>query len=79
MRDFNDSFSRIGSNFIILTETAGVIQPAKGTLNHPTPGKLFPLMRFDFLRNVHAEAKGLIHIMDKSAAISRVSAESLDG
>ncbi|CAB1246302.1 protein of unknown function [Ruminococcaceae bacterium BL-6] len=79
VRDFNDSFSRIGSNFIILAETTGVIQPTKGTLNHPTPGKLFPLVRFDFFRNVHAKAKGLIHIKNKSTAISRVSAESLDG
>lgn len=49
MTDLNDSFNRIDSDFIIFAEIWEIIQPTNGTLDYPEPGKLLPLLRFDFL------------------------------
>ena len=49
VRDFNDRFGRIDRNLIIFAKTARIVEPTKSTLNNPSPRKLFPLMRLDFL------------------------------
>lgn len=65
----NDGLSGNGSDFIILAEVMGVIEPIEGMLNHPKREKLLPLMRFIYRLNVHIKTKDLIHIQDNSIVI----------
>ena len=78
MRNFDHRLSRGNGNFIIFTETSGVIEPRERTFNNPTPRKFFPLVGFDFLRNINRKSKLFLQIRDKSTAISCICAEFLD-
>ena len=65
-------------NFIIFTETPGVVEPRESTFHYPAPGKFFPLVRLDFFRNIDLKAKLFLHIRNKSTPIPGVCAEFLD-
>ena len=78
MGNNDHSFSGRNRNFIIFNEASGVVEPGESTFHHPAPGKRFPLMRHDFLRNINVKAKLFLHIRDKSPPISSVCAEFLD-
>ena len=65
-------------NFIIFTETSGVVEPRQSTFHHPAPGKFFLLVRLDFLRNVNLKTKMFLHIRNKSTPVSSICAEFLD-
>ena len=51
-----------------MTDAASSIHPSKGTFDNPAPRKFFPLMRLDFLGNVHPAL--LRYFGDKRAAIA---------
>ena len=78
MGDFNHSLSRREGNLIIFAETSGMVEPGEGTFDHPSPRELFPLMRFDFFRNVNVKAELTLRIRNKSATISSICTELLD-
>ena len=78
VRDFGDSFSGSDRDFVILAKATGVVDPAKCTLNDPSPGKLFPLVRLDFYRNIYAKAEDFVHIQDESTAIACVGTKLLN-
>ena len=65
-------------NFIIFTETPGVVEPREGAFHHPAPGKFFPLVRLDCLRNINHKTKLFLCIGNKSTPIPSVCAEFLD-
>ena len=79
MGNFNYRFSGRSRNFIILTEASGMIKPGESTFHHPAPRELFPLVRLDFLRNIHFKAQLFLYIRDKSTSISGVCTEFSDG
>ena len=78
MGDFNHSLSRREGNLIIFAETSGMVEPGEGTFDHPSPRELFPLMRFDFFRNINVKAELTLRIRNKSATISSICTELLD-
>ena len=78
MGDFNHSLSRREGNLIIFAEASGMVEPGEGTFDHPSPRELFPLMRFDFFRNINVKAELTLRIRNKSATISSICTELLD-
>ena len=78
MRNYDHRFSGRDGNFIIFTEASGMIEPGESALHHPAPGKFFPLMRLDFLRNINPKTKLFLHIRNKSTPVPSVCAEFLD-
>ena len=78
MGDFNHSLSRREGNLIIFAEASGMVEPGEGTFDHPSPRELFPLMRFDFFRNINVKVKLTLRIRNKSATISSICTELLD-
>ncbi len=78
MGDFNYSLSRREGNLIIFAEASGMVEPGEGTFDHPSPRELFPLMRFDFFRNINVKAELTLRIRNKSATISSICTELLD-
>ena len=79
MGNHHKSLSRGNRDFIVFGKTPGVIKPGKSTLHNPTPRKFLPFVRLDFLRYINAQAQLLMDIGYKSASISGVRAESLNG
>ena len=55
MGDFNHSLSRRDGNLIIFAETSGMVEPGEGAFDHPSPREPFPLIRFDFSRNINVK------------------------
>ena len=55
-----------------------MVEPGEGTFDHPSPRELFPLMRFDFFRNINVKAELTLRIRNKSATISSICTELLD-
>ena len=78
MGNNDHSLSGRDRNFIIFTEASGVVKPGEGTFHHPAPGKFFPLVWLDFLRNVNLKTKMFLHIRNKSTPVPSVCAEFLD-
>jgi len=78
MSDFDNCLLGIGSNLVILAEAAGMIQPTEGTLDHPAPGKLFPLVWFDLYRYVNTKTKDFIDVGNESTTIPHISAKPLN-
>ena len=78
MGNYDHCLSGSNRNFIIFAETSGVVKPGESTFHHPAPGKFFPLVRLNFLRNINHKAKLFLHIRDKSTPISSVCTEFLD-
>ncbi len=54
VRNADPRFGRLDTDFKILSKSAGVSQPGKGTFNDPAPREFFPFMGFDFFRNINA-------------------------
>ena len=78
MRNFDHGLSGGGRNFIVFAEASGMVEPGKCTFHHPAPRELLPLMRFDFLRNIHIKVELLLHIRNKSAPIAGIRTKLLD-
>ena len=52
-----------------------MVEPSKGTFNHPSPRQYFPFVRFDFLGDIDFKSKLFLEFPDKGAAIPCIGAE----
>lgn len=52
-----------------------MVEPSKGTFNHPSPRQYFPFVGFDFLGDIDFKSKLFLEFPDKGAAIPCIGAE----